>query len=446
VGGTCLGLAQGQHGLGLLADNAPWSYVLLGVVVVAVIAVAVIAVRAVREGRSVELYKWGIKIGERAPQPIIPSAPVHKPSEVGSAVFNEQLTRWRPYAVGINHEKLLAVDDVVKSVADTLFSDSGAWAVTLSGEGGRGKTAVAYEAVKKVSESSQYTRVVWAAAKSAASRASDSNTGTATVYWADVMKVIAAQLDCPLRPSEALWEADLRNHINGLSQNERILLVVDNLEGIRDVEKVLDDVRNLKLVPPHRLIATTRWRLTRNERDVRNIEIVPLSRRDSLSLVRLIAGKNPGISSASDRYLAPIFEITDGNPYLIKLIVSRYVESGLALDRVITGLTSLRTQEGREVQSYLFEQSLGELAERSDRRSAKMLIASFCMYRRGEALSFEQLREHSGIGNEASLQHLVEVACRLTLLRPSDRNRRYSIHSLLYEYTCSPANPDAAFS
>jgi hypothetical protein len=35
------------------------------------------------------------------------------------------------------------------------------------------------------------------------------------------------------------------------------------------------------------------------------------------------------------------------------------------------------------------------------------------------------------------LQHLVEVACRLTLLRPSDRNRRYSIHSLLYVYTCS---------
>jgi len=437
VGGICLGLAQGQRGLGLLADNAPWSYVLLGVVVVAVIVIAVTAAKAVREGRSLELYKWGIKIGSRSPQTSIPSAPVHKSPEVGADVFSEQLTRWRPYAVGITHEKLLAVDEIVQSVTETLLSDSGAWAVTLSGEGGRGKTAVAYEVVKKVSEGSQFTRVVWAAAKSVVSRVSDTSTGTATVYWADVIKVIAAQLDCPLRPSEALWEADLHNYIIRLPAHEKILLVVDNLEGIRDVEKVLDHVRNLSLVPPHRLIATTRWRLSRNERDIRDIEILPLSRSDSLSLVRLMAGNNVGISSASDRYLTPIFEITDGNPYLIKLIVSRYLESGLALDRVITGLTSLRTQEGRQVQSYLFEQSLGELAERSDRRSAKMLIASFCIYRRGEALDFEQLREHSGISDEASLQRLVEVACRLTLLRPSDRNRRYSIHSLLYEYTCS---------
>jgi hypothetical protein len=422
------GLAQELHrGQGLLAENAPWSYVLLGVISVAIIVIAVITVRAVREGRSVELYKWGIKIGSRSPQASIHSAPAHKLPDTGVKAFNEQLTRWRPYAVGINHEKLLAVDGVIKSVTDTLLSDSGAWAVTLSGEGGRGKTAVAYEAVKQACESSRFTRVVWAAAKSMISRGSDADAGTTTVYWADVVKVIAAQLDCQLRPSEALWGADLRDHIKRLPPSERILLVVDNLEGIRDVEKVLDHVRNLNLTPPHRLVATTRWRLNRNDHDVRDIEIAPLTRTDSLSLIRLIGGVNVGIKSASDRYLVPIFEITDGNPYLIKLIVSRYLESGLALDQVITGLTSLRTQEGRHAQSYLFEQSLEEFAVRSDRRSAGMLIASFCMYRRGEALSFDQLREHSGISDEANLQHLVEVACRLTLLRPSDRNRRYSI-------------------
>ena len=360
--GTCPDLAQGldhgQRGLGLLADNAPWSYVLLGVISVAVILVAVVTVKAVREGRSVELYKWGIKIGSRSPQPSISPVPAHKASETGTKTFNEQLTRWRPYAVGINHEKLLAVDGVIKSVADTLLSDSGSWAVTLSGEGGRGKTAVAYEVVKEVSESSRFTCIVWAAAKSVISRGSDASAGTTTVYWADVVKVIAAQLNCQLRPSEALWEADLRDYIQRLPPGEPILLVVDNLEGIRDVEEVLGHVRNLNLIPPHRLVATTRWRLSRNDHDVRDIEIVPLTRSDSLSLVRLIGGNNASIKSASDRYLAPIFEITEGNPYLIKLIVSRYLESGLALDRVITGLTSLRTQEGRQVQSYLFAQSL----------------------------------------------------------------------------------------
>jgi hypothetical protein len=382
-----------------------------------------------------KVSKWKINMSPRWSRQNIQPGPAHNPGDIGA--FNEQLARWRPYAVGINHEKLLAVDGVVRSVADTLLSDSGSWAITISGEGGRGKTAVAYEAVKAVGESSGFTRIVWAAAKNAISKESGASARTTTVYWADVVKVIAAQLDCPLRPSEALWEADLRNYINGLPTGERILLVVDNLEGIRDVEKVLDHVQNLKLVSPHRVVATTRWRLSQNNPNVRDIEILPLAKSDSLSLVRLIGGENAGIKSASDRFLTPIFDITEGNPYLIRLMVSRYLNSGLALEHVITGLTSLATQVGREVQEYLFEQSLEELVARSDRNSAKMLIASFCMYSRGEALTMEQLRQCSGISDEAKLLHLVEAACRLTLLRPSDRNRRYSIHSLLYEYTCS---------
>lgn len=438
---SCLGSSMAtshiQGALALSTGAGAWSYGLIVILAAAIIIGVVVAVKAVAEGRSVEVYRWGLKIGPRAEPQGTLLVQETRLFEAPRPDVNPKLTAWRPYAVGVNHERLLAVDEVIKSVTDTLLSDSGSWAVTLSGEGGRGKTAVAYEAVRELSRHSAFTRIVWAAAKTAAPAGGGGNAAANTVYWADVVRVIAAQLECKLRPSEALWESDLRNFIKQLPSGERILIVVDNLEGIQDVEKVLDHVRELSLAPPHRLIATTRWRLSRNSHDVKDVEILPLTRSDSLSLVRLIGVDSTDIRTASDRYLTPIYEITEGNPYLIKLIVSRYLESGLSLERVISGLASQRTREGREALSYLFEQSLEELAARSDRRSAQMLIASFCMYQRGEALTFDQLCQHSGISDEVALQNLIEVACRLTLVRPSDRNRRYSIHSLLYEFTCA---------
>jgi hypothetical protein len=182
-------LSGGHDSLRVFTDSAPWSYVLLGVISVAIIIVAVITVKAVREGRSVELYKWGLKIGPRSPQRTVQPSAAHVSSGTDRKGLDERLAVWRPFAVGVNHEKLLAVDDVIKSAAGTLLSDSGAWAVTLSGEGGRGKTAVAYEAVKALSDNSDFTRIVWAAAKNAVTGGSDASTGTTTVYWADRLRL-----------------------------------------------------------------------------------------------------------------------------------------------------------------------------------------------------------------------------------------------------------------
>ena len=330
--GTCSGLAQGlnhgQHGLGLLADNAPWSYVLLGIISVVVIAVAVATVRAVREGRSVELYKWGIKIGSRPPQPSIHSAPTHKPSQANAKAVNEQLARWRHMLLVLITRSCSLWMELSNQLPRPCLATVEPRAVSLSGEGGRGKTAVAYEAVKKASESSRFTRIVWAAAKSVISRGTGNSGGATTVYWADVVRVIAAQLDCPLRPSEALWQADLRDYIKGLPPSERILLVVDNLEGIRDVEKVLDHVRDLNLTPPHKLIATTRWRLSQTDHDVKDIETTTIDEKRFAKPCPPYWPREHRHKVSKRPLSNPNFEITEGNPYLIKLIVSRYLESG----------------------------------------------------------------------------------------------------------------------
>jgi hypothetical protein len=365
-------------------------------------------------------------------------APIEMPTLSPSSAPEPRRLVWQNYIDGINHEQLLAVDDKIYSITSTLMNPSAGWVMTVSGEGGMGKTAVTFEAVKSLAETDEFTRIVWASAKSSGFEEDAVRQRIETVYWEDVVAAIAEQLDCRLRHSQDLWEEDLRRHVAKIGKEERILLIVDNLEGIRDVERVIDRIRSLGLGQPHKLIATTRWRLRSNDSRAQDVAIPALARQDSLELVRLIGKNNAEISSASDRTLNPIYQITEGNPYLIRLIVKRYVASGLALERIISGMASLQTNDGRQVRSYLFAQSLEELARQFDPNSAARLIASFCVkYPRGASLTFEQLRDGSQITDSAALQELIEAACRLSLIRPSDRNRRYSIHSLLYEYTVS---------
>jgi hypothetical protein len=79
-------------------------------------------------------------------------------------------------------------------------------------------------------------------------------------------------------------------------------------------------------------------------------------------------------------------------------------------------------------------------------------MSAFCAKDKGDAFGYEELAAVSGIGEPSQFEHVMETACRLALVQPSDMNRRYSIHSLLHEFTCRasdcsmPAFPMPAFS
>jgi len=176
---------------------------------------------------------------------------------------------------------------------------------------------------------------------------------------------------------------------------------------------------------------------------VPDIRIRPLGADDTIALVREIGAGDDELACSADLSLLPIHQIAEGNPFLVKLIVRRYLRTGRPLTAVIGELTSLggsRTQPrtlGGAVRRYLYEQSLNELARRFDRDSARRLMASFCFAPRGETLDAEELRAWSQLPKAVAFDQLLEAACGLALIRPSQRNLRYSIHSLLYEFTCS---------
>jgi hypothetical protein len=357
-----------------------------------------------------------------------------------SVPANRDMQRWRRYPVGIDHESLLGADRTIAAITDLVSSETTGWALTVSGDGGRGKTALTYEAVSQLAASGRFTRVVWASAKNTVFRTDNAASG-GTVDWLDVARLVAEQLDCELGPNRRLWERDLRERVRELDDHERILLVVDNLEGVHDAEQVIERVARLGFGRPHKLVATTRWALHGNDYANPDIPVSLLSRQDTMDLARTIGRDDAELATVPDETLTPVYDITEGNPFLVKLIVRRYLRTGRALDDVIGELTTVdhagRSEAlGSYVRRYLYEQSLDELADRFDHISAERLMASFCFAARGEALTEAELRDWCSVEGPVFTE-LLETACSLALIRPSRRNRRYSIHSLLYEFTCA---------
>jgi hypothetical protein len=64
----------------------------------------------------------------------------------------------------------------------------------------------------------------------------------------------------------------------------------------------------------------------RDDFDVRNVPVEALGEKETYDLIRLVA-RNSGLdlATATDEQLALVYRITDGNPFLTKLITRRYV-------------------------------------------------------------------------------------------------------------------------
>jgi hypothetical protein len=351
------------------------------------------------------------------------------------------MQRWQSYA-DAQHQQLLAAEPVVQGIVATVSSDSADWALTVTGEGGIGKTAVTYQAAKLLSESGQFDRVIWASAKDAAAvRTEDGHDPKPVLIdWQDVLEKIAEQLDVDFGP-RTLASRGVKQRVEQLTRRERLLLVVDNLEDVNDAGQVIDRVRELGLGKPHRLVAVSRKALTSSSMahvGVRNVRVPPLDLADTLRLVRLAGHDDADLRSADDSILAPIYGISEGNPYLIKLIVSIYLRTLQPLDTVINDLKSNQAKTGQDVRWHLYGVALLDLEERYGQEVAHRLMASFALSVRGARLTFEDIMAASRIADADLLHELIAAAGSLFLVNSSDLHQRYSIHSLLHEYLATP--------
>lgn len=345
----------------------------------------------------------------------------------------------------VDHDQLFGVDDLLNEIKGFLNDPTGSWIVSLFGEGGVGKTAVTYEAVRRYATKANITRFAWVSAKQRyfSSDPETQVTNDTKLQWADLVRQIANQLGLELGYSRTTWLDDFQRIIKQLPQEDKCLIVIDNLETIEDVSVIqyFDDPNDpsKRIINPHKVLVTTRRSILEHSQNVIELSLTGLKPHSAYQLIRFLGRGNKAIASATEAELRPILDVTEGNPFLIKLIVRRFLVSRKPIPLVLQELRDLNSANiAASLKDYLYVQSLQELEKNVGEEITKQLMNAFCPRPAGELLSYEELFKYSRITNEELFEQARKMACDLSLIRVSGSalNSMYSIHSLLWEFTC----------
>jgi len=231
------------------------------------------------------------------------------------------------------------------------------------------------------------------------------------------------------------------NLMSSLRSDERVLAVIDGLEAVADAIAVVHDLRRMGLARPHKLLVTTRWQLRAETVDATEFRLRPLADADAIALIRHAGAEDRLMRSLDDSLLQRVIDVTEGNPFLLKLVIDQYRSSHLPLDVV---LDSLRGKPLIDlVRAHLYERSLTELAHRFGAQAAKALLVCFCGQGRHRPLTYEELASVLDVQARVSFPAVLVDACRLALVTASgdrgskgDTHRLYVIHNLLHELAC----------
>lgn len=345
----------------------------------------------------------------------------------------------------VDHDQLFGVTEQLKQLQMLLSARDSSWIISLFGEGGIGKTALAYEAVRQFAADSRFTRLAWVSAKQRyfSTSAGYQTLQDAKLQWADLVRQMADQLNIELGYAKTLWLEDFRNGIQNLPPSEKCLIVIDNLETIEELSviKYFDDPLNPseRIIDPHKVLITTRRSIVEESSKVIELPVTGLSPRNAYQFISDLGKTNEAIITATNDELRPILTVTEGNPLLIKLIVRRFLYTRKSIPLILQELRELSVSViAEDLRNYLYVQSLEELEARVGKDTAKKIMNAFCPRPAGEQLSYEELQRYSEISDAESFETARNMACDLSLIRVSGSTleSRYSIHSLLWEFTC----------
>jgi hypothetical protein len=157
----------------------------------------------------------------------------------------------------VDHERLFGVDDELRRLGEILANPSGDWIISILGDPGVGKTALAYELVMRHAEPAGFQRIAAVSAKFShlhpAGRLAAGPPAVA-MDWRDLLVEVASQLRLDLAPRPDTIEEQLATALPA----EPCLIVIDNLETLPEARYAVRYLTTSGLLRPRKVVLTTR--------------------------------------------------------------------------------------------------------------------------------------------------------------------------------------------
>jgi nucleoside phosphorylase/tetratricopeptide (TPR) repeat protein len=251
-------------------------------------------------------------------------------------------------------------EEELEKIADALSPESRSWGVLIDGPGGVGKTALAIRA-GHLAPVEDFPLKIFLSAKVRELTPSGEQPlqDFMLANYMSLLSELAAELgerDLAQTPPEGR-----ANALRHLLKEKHALIVIDNLETFEEPERIRTYQFLSRLPDTCKAIVTSR---RRTDIDARVIRLDRLRLKEALDLINELAKSNRQLDKADEREWHELYELTGGNPLLIKWVVGQLGRSGIHRRTLTQACDFLKSApKGNDPLEYVFGDLLETYAE-----------------------------------------------------------------------------------
>lgn len=320
--------------------------------------------------------------------------------------------------------QLIGVEDHLSNLLDLLITSSPPWLVSIEGLGGLGKTSLADALSRQGIDKNLFDDFGWVSARQQVFNPGGGikSVNLPALTAEDLVEKLAVQLMPDIFNSAIMSVQDVLAGLRARLKQRSHLIVIDNLETVADIERLLPTLRNL--VDPSKFLLTSRESLY-HEPGLHHFSLPELSKANALRLIRYEARLHnlPYLETAADHELHKVFETVGGNPLALRLVVGQaHVHP---LDVILSGLTAVQGQKAETLYTFIYRRAWDNLDE-----GTRLVFLSMPLVA-DPGGSLEYLVDVSGL-DPATVSDALDRLMRLNLVDSQGdlSERRYTIHGL----------------